>query len=338
MKKALHSLIPLGLPGALLWYAYKDMNFNQMWADIKQAHYWAVFATFLTTFVAHVIRAARWNLMFNPIGYHPALKSSFLAVMSGYFANLIFPRAGEVTRCTVLLTSEKIPLNTSIGTVLAERGLDLVLLLLITLTAFGLEYDILTAFVSDMLKQKSTLQTEAAAGPDYKIWVLGFLVFSGGLTMFFWRFIREIPLVAKILNFAKGLLEGLLSILKIKQIGLFSLYTILIWACYFFTTYFSLFMFDFTFDLGFHAAFMLLVIGSFGMVAPVQGGIGAFHWLVSTALMVLYQKPEGLSKTSAAMMHGTQTLFTLALGGVCFFFSVIVANQKKKTEAISEHV
>jgi uncharacterized membrane protein YbhN (UPF0104 family) len=338
MKKALQYLIPLGLAGALLWYAYKDMDFNQMWVDIKKAHYWAVFTTFLTTFIAHVVRAARWNLMFNPIGYHPSLKSSFLAVMSGYFANLIFPRAGEVTRCTVLLTSEKIPLNTSIGTVLAERGLDLVLLLLITLTAFGLEYDILTAFVSDMLKQKSSLETAAAEGHSYKLWFAGVMLLVLAAVFVFWRFIREIPLVAKILQFAHGLLEGLLSILKIKRIGLFSLYTVLIWTCYFFTTYFSLFMFDFTFDLGFHAAFMLLVIGSFGMVAPVQGGIGAFHWLVSTALMVLYQKPEGLSKTSAAMMHGTQTLFTLALGGVCFFFSVILANQKKTTEAPSDHV
>jgi uncharacterized membrane protein YbhN (UPF0104 family) len=337
MKKALQYLVPLGLAGFLLWYAYKDMDFHQMWADIKQAHYWAVLATFATTLIAHVARAARWNLMFNPIGYHPSLKSSFLAVMSGYFANLIFPRAGEVTRCTVLLTSEKIPLQTSIGTVLAERGLDLVLLLLITLTAFGLEYDVLTAFVSDMMAQKSTIETGAVDGPNYKLWFLGFLAVSGILTLVFWRIIREIPLVAKILNFAKGLLEGLLSILKIKQIGLFSFYTILIWTCYFFTTYFSLFMFDFTFDLGFHAAFMLLVIGSFGMVAPVQGGIGAFHWLVSTALMVLYSKPEGLSKTSAAMMHGTQTLFTLALGGVCFFFSVVLANQNKKTEIETAH-
>lgn len=337
MKKALQYIIPLGLAGVLLWYAYKDMDFNQMWQDIQSAHYWAVFATFATTLVAHIARAARWNLMFNPLGYHPSLKSSFLAVMSGYFANLIFPRAGEVTRCTVLLTSEKIPLQTSIGSVLAERGLDLVLLLLITLTAFGLEYEVLTAFVGDMMAQKENLSQTAETGPNLKIWFLVFLALGGLLTLVFWRLIREIPLVAKILIFAKGLLEGLLSILKIKQIGLFSFYTILIWSCYFMTTYFSLFMFDFTIDLGFKAAFMLLVIGSFGMVAPVQGGIGAFHWLVSTALMVLYSKPEGLSKTSAAMMHGTQTLFTLALGGVCFFFAVVLANKNKK-ESDPAHV
>jgi hypothetical protein len=107
IKKTLQYVLPLGLAGLLLWYAYKDMDFARMWVDLKSAHYWAVFATLITTLIAHWARAVRWNMLFEPVGYKVSTKNSFLAVMSGYFANLIFPRAGEVTRCTVLLTSEK---------------------------------------------------------------------------------------------------------------------------------------------------------------------------------------------------------------------------------------
>lgn len=330
MKKILQYALPLGLAGFLLWYAYKDMDFGQMWQDLKSAHYWAVFVTLLTTVIAHWARAARWNMLFEPMGYRVSVKNSFLAVMSGYFANLIFPRAGEVTRCTVLLTSEKIPLQTSIGTVLAERGLDLIMLGLVTLAALGLEFNTLSNFFMGVFNQNQPERAAPEAGIPIKIYLLAGAVF-GGIVIYFLRHrLLQIPLVTKVLNFAMGLIEGLFSIMKVKNPFLFILYTIVIWGGYYMTTYFSLYMFDFTDNLGFNAAFMLLVIGSFGMVAPVQGGIGAFHFLVSSALIQLYSKPEPLSKTAAAMMHGSQTLFTLVLGGICFLFSVVLANQDKK--------
>lgn len=330
MKKTLQYVLPLGLAGVLLWYAYKDMDFSRMWNDLKSAHYWAVFATLITTLIAHWARAARWNMLFVPVGYNVTTKNSFLAVMSGYFANLIFPRAGEVTRCTVLLTSEKIPLQTSIGTVLAERGLDLVMLGLVTVAALGLEFETLSNFFLSVFNRGGGSPTEST--PSIKLILLGILAL-GGLLIFVLRHrLVQIPIVAKILNFAMGLIEGLFAVLKVRNPFLFLIYTIIIWGGYYFTTYFSLYMFDFTDDLGFNAAFMLLVIGSFGMVAPVQGGIGAFHFLVSSALIQLYSKEEAMSKTAAAMMHGSQTIFTLIIGGLCFLFSIVLANQDKKKE------
>lgn len=328
IKKTLQYVLPLGLAGLLLWYAYKDMDFARMWVDLKSAHYWAVFATLITTLIAHWARAVRWNMLFEPVGYKVSTKNSFLAVMSGYFANLIFPRAGEVTRCTVLLTSEKIPLQTSIGTVLAERGLDLVMLGLVTLAALGLEFETLSTFFLSVF-QKGDSTSEGSTFP-IKIIILALLAIGGILVFLLRHRLVQIPVIAKILNFAMGLIEGLFAVLKVKNPFLFLVYTIIIWGGYYMTTYFSLYMFDFTDNLGFNAAFMLLVIGSFGMVAPVQGGIGAFHFLVSSALIQLYFKEEAMSKTAAAMMHGSQTIFTLIIGGLCFLFSVVLANQDKK--------
>lgn len=330
MKTILKYLLPLGLAGFLLWFAYKDMDFDQMWIDLKNTHFWAVFLTLVTTVIAHFFRAARWNMLFVPMGYKVSLKNSFLAVMSGYFANLIFPRAGEVTRCTVLFTSEKIPLQTSIGTVLAERGLDLIMLGLITLTALGFEFQKLSDFYLGIVSKYGNQSSVAENSIPVKWIVLAVVVVIGGVVYLLRRRLAQIPIIAKILSFAKGLMDGIFAVLKVKNPILFIVYTILIWAGYYFTTYLSLYMFDFTHDLGFKAALMLLVIGSFGMVAPVQGGVGAFHILVSSALIQLYDKNEALSKTAAAMMHGSQTIFTLILGGICFLFSVVLANREKK--------
>lgn len=328
MKKILQYIIPLGLAGFLLWYSYKDMDAGEMTKGLHAVHYWAMWVTFLCTLVAHWARAARWNMFFKPVGYDLGLKNSFLAVMSGYFANLILPRAGELTRCTVLVKSDNIPLQTSIGTVLAERALDLVMLGLVTLAALGLEYETLTGFFGQIMEQKGP--ESESSGVNIKLIFVFALLVIGVLAYFFRHQLLKIPIINKVLNFVMGLLEGILSITRLENPILFIVYTVLIWSGYYFTTYFSLYMFDFTDNLGFNAAFMLLVIGSFGMVAPVQGGIGAFHFLVSAALMQLYQKEEAMSKLAAAMMHGSQTLFTLVLGGVCFIFAVVIPGRKER--------
>lgn len=328
MKKILQYIIPLGLAGFLLWYSYKDMNAGEMTKGLHAVHYWAMWVTFLCTLVAHWARAARWNMFFKPVGYDLGLKNSFLAVMSGYFANLILPRAGELTRCTVLVKSDNIPLQTSIGTVLAERALDLVMLGLVTLAALALEYETLTGFFGQIMEQKGP--EAGSSGINYKLVFFVALGIAGALAYLFRHQLLKIPIINKVLNFVMGLLEGILSITRLENPVLFIVYTVLIWSGYYFTTYFSLYMFDFTDNLGFNAAFMLLVIGSFGMVAPVQGGIGAFHFLVSAALMQLYQKEEAMSKLAAAMMHGSQTLFTLVLGGLCFIFAVVIPGRKER--------
>lgn len=337
MKKILGYVLPLGFAAFLLWYAYKDMDFDQMATDISKANYLAVLATFITTIIAHWIRALRWNMLFEPVGHQPSTKDSFLAVMSGYFANLIIPRAGEVTRCTVLLTSEKIPLQTSIGTVIAERGLDLVMFGLLTLAVFGIEFQTLSNF---LFEQNQKYGGSSEGGTDLKLIVLGALVIGAVLAYLFRKPLSQISFVGKILDFAKGLLDGLLSVTKLKNPVLFIFYTCAIWGCYYLTTYFSLSMFDFTFDLGFKAAFMLLVIGSFGIIIPVPGAVGGpFQLFVSAALVELYMKEPSMSLTAASMMYWSQTFFTLVVGGICYLISVVLANQKtepgKKEETVA---
>jgi uncharacterized protein (TIRG00374 family) len=323
MKKILSFLLPILIAAALLIYTYQGQDFSTMSSGLKEVHIGALIATFVSTFIAHWFRAIRWNMLFEPVGYSPSKINSFLAVMSGYFTNLIIPRAGEVSRCTILLTSEKIPLQTSIGTVLAERGLDLVMLILIALVAFGLEFETLSQFLSQQ-------QARFGGGEQTNLKLILGLIFLGVIVFgfYFRKPLSKIPIVTKILDFAKGLMEGLFSAVRLKNPVLFILYTLIIWGSYFMTTYLSLYMFDFTFDLGIKAAFMLLIIGSFGIIVPVPSAVGGpFQAFVSAALVTLYMKNPVMSLVAATMMYYSQQFFTAVLGGACYLASVVKANK-----------
>lgn len=328
MKKILGYLIPLALAGFLLWFAYKDKDLGKMLEDFKSASVSAVLLTFATTLLAHWIRALRWNMLFEPIGFQASRTGSFLAVMSGYFANLLVPRAGELSRCTILAASDDIPLQNAIGTVLAERAFDMVMLLLIALLAFGLEYETLSHFLAKMQKQYGSPDEGGSS-------ILPYLIagsVAGSFVLFYFRnSLSKIPLINKVLEFLKGLIDGIMSVTKLQKPGLFLFYTVAIWGGYFITTYFSLWMFGFTGDLGFKAAFMLLIIGSFGIVVPVPGAVGGpFQVFVAAALTQLYNKDPDMSLTAASMMYWCQVFFSLTFGGLCYLLSVIRANEKKR--------
>jgi hypothetical protein len=329
MKKILSFALPIGIAAFFLWFTYsRDSSFNpkQMWADAQSAHLIPILLTLLTTMTAHLARALRWNLLFQPLGYSPSAGSSFLAVMSGYFGSLIIPRAGEVTRCTALLTSENIPLQTSLGSVIAERGIDLVVFGLLTLGAFGLEYNTLTHFVTDFQAKNGMA---ASSGSNTKWMIIGAgLVFC--LILFLIRKpLLKFSIVVKIFEFAKGLLDGLLSITKLQKPVYFVVLTVVIWTCYFLTTYVSLSIFDFTLDLGLKAAFLLLIIGSFGIILPVPSAVGGpFQAFISAALVFLYSKDSNMSIIAATTMYYSQQIFTLVVGGISYLISVVLANKK----------
>lgn len=331
MKKILSYGLPIFLAGLLLWYTHKDMEFADMWEKMKEAHVLPVALTFVSTLVAHFLRAIRWNMLFQPLGYQPKTSSSFLAVMSGYFANLVIPRGGEITRCTALYTSERIPVQTSIGSVIAERGLDLAVFGVLTVGAFLLEYQTLVNFIADV-SARLGIQSSGESGYT-KMIVLSVGLLAVALIYLFRKKLAQNPFLAKMLQWLTGFMEGLLSVTKLQNPGLFMVYTVIIWTCYFFTTYISLSIFDFTTDLGLKAAFLLLVIGSFGIILPVPAAAGGpFQAFVSAALILLYKKDSGLSTVAADTMYYSQQLLVVVAGGICYLLQVWLANKKIEEE------
>ena len=222
---------------------------------------------------------------------------------------------------------EKVPVNVSFGTVVAERVFDVVTLLLLIGLAFFLEFGRLSDFFMGLFGEKLGL---GQSSDNNQIVFLGSLAVVGiGFLAAAWWFyrknadrLRQNSLFAKIEGFVLGLVDGLLSVRKLRNPGMFVFHTGLIWTMYFLSSYVCFFVLPESSGLTLLAGLTVLIMGGLGMSAPVQGGIGPYHILVSSAL-VLY----GLSKENglaiATYIHGTQMILMLILGGISFIITLV---------------
>jgi uncharacterized protein (TIRG00374 family) len=267
--------------------------------------------------------------LLNPLGYkHLKVWRTFLAVMSGYFVNLLLPRAGEITRCGILRNNEGVPMSSSIGSVIAERVFDLIILISLIVITFFLQIDILGNFLSKFFGEKyDSVSSNApilfAAGAV----ALTLLILVIYLVKKHKAFLSRMPLFNKVVNFIKELLNGAMSIRRLEnQVGFWTS-TIFIWLLYFLMAYVVFFGIPATSHLGILAGLSVLVMGGLGMSAPVQGGIGAYHLLVG-GVLVLYgiEKEDGVF--FALILHTSQFLSVLFFGGI----SLIVAIFQKKAQ------
>lgn len=338
MKKVLQYAISLGLAGGLLWYVFKDIDLVAMFNRLGEADWRWIAVSFVVTFIAHIVRAWRWRMLMEPLGYTPSASNTLVAVLTGYFANYIVPRMGEVTRCGTLYRLDKVPVNLGFGTVVAERIFDVLTLLVLIALNFLLEFDRLSSFFLEFFSSKlnkedgqetltSWLLTAAVLGLVV-IAVFGFLLFRN--RAFREKFLAN-ALVKKVVDFGKGMLDGLLSIRRLKSPGLFILSTVLIWICYYYASYVLFFCVPETAGLGMLAGLTLLVIGSIGMTAPTPGGIGAYHLLVGN-VMLLYglTKQDGIAL--ATFVQGSQMVLMLALGAVAFLIVLFKRGKSPKEE------
>lgn len=264
-------------------------------------------------------------MLINPLGYYPSLKNSFLAILIMYLANFIFPRLGEVSRCGVLTKYEKVPFAEQVGTVVTERMTDFIILILIILTVVVGQLDFLSGFFENNRLEfgfdKPLLQSWIFWG----IFV-ALISISAGLIYFLRDKIKTIPVIIKIHDLIRKFIEGFLSIRKLGKPWLFIFYSIMIYFFYFLMTYTILMGYGPTSELGANAAFLVMVMGSIGMIIPVQGGFGTYHFFAIETLVIL-----GLSRAdgqlAALVLHGATTILMIFVGLVALLLLPLL-NQK----------
>ncbi len=319
----------LVLGGFLFWYVLKDQDPNKIADDFRHANYFWIMVSVSVSVVAYWSRAVRWNLLLEPLDIKPPAYKTFLALMSGYFANLLLPRAGEVARCLVLNKMHKAPFNSTFGSVVAERVFDLIGLLFVIGLTFVFEFSLISGFLTDFFAPKfhnlfSSLQHM------YIVLLVLTLLFIAFIAVV-WKLrekIKQNALLQKILSFLKGVWQGIVGIKDLEKKWHFLFHSILIWVCYYFMTYTVFFAFEPTAHLGLGAGLVLLVVGALGMSAPVPGGVGAFHFLVAGAMVVYgVSKDDGVSY--AILLHTSQALTVVILGGISFVISLLIG---KNTE------
>ena len=338
MKNVLKYAVSLLIAGGLMWYVFRDIDADVLLAKLTEVRYgWVVLAATIFL-ISYLTRAYRWKVLLQPLGYpRITLLRTVTAVSIGYFANLLVPRLGEITRCGVLKRLEDVPITTGLGTVIAERLIDLVTLLLITLILFVAEFDRLSAFITDFVAHK-------ADNVGQTIFVAaGIVLLSLGLLWVIWRVYRarlkRSAFFQKVRAFGTEVVRGLDSIRRIENKAGFWISTVLLWTCYFMMSYVVFFALPETENLTPWAGVAVLVMGSFGMAAPVQGGFGTFHALVS-AVLVLYGVSESDGVLFATLVHGLQTLSFIVFGAVAFVLASVLtprkqpANQSLNTPAV----
>ncbi len=321
MLAALKNLIFLAIGALLLWLTFRHQDFSLVWEKVKTADPLYIVICCLCSFAALISRSMRWIQLIEPLGYKPRLSSTYHSLMFGYLANMAIPRLGEISRCGALRKSDEVPFEKLVGTVIIERLSDVFMLALsIAITAF-LEYDRLGGFLYAQILSPAIEKV----GNGTNLIIILLIIFLAGIAGIYMLFRMSNPpaSVQKIRSVVRGIIEGLKSIALIKNKGLFILHTFFIWFMYFMMSYICFFALPETTNLGPSAGLFIMVLGGIGMTAPVQGGIGTYHLLVSQGL-ILY----GLSETDgivyATMTHTVSTLLLIILGGISmislFFF------------------
>jgi uncharacterized protein (TIRG00374 family) len=286
-------------------------------------YYWIALSICIAL-VSHYVRAYRWNILLEPLGYQLKTRRTFIAVMVGYFVNNLVPRLGEVSRCGVLKKNDNVPMTSAFGSVVAERTLDLLILIILASLTFFIEFDKLNKFVIEKFQDKLP-QTESIYGLAFT--GFGIIIALLILTFILYKLYRERlhrnSLYLKIRQFIKELLNGFLSVRKIKnQIG-FWISTVGIWFLYYLMLIVVFYAFPPTYNLSLLAGLTLLIMSGLGMTAPVQGGIGVFHILISSVL-VLYGISAEDGKVFALIAHTTQFMTIMIFGGISFVISVFM--------------
>lgn len=315
-----------GIGVLLLFLAFNNQNPQELWAQLQEVEYLWVWMSILFGFLAIVSRGLRWVILLENMGYSPKSTNSIYAVAIGYFSNLAIPRAGEVTRCTSLQQSEDIPVNKLFGTIILERTIDFIILISLISITFLLKFDAFAQFFN-------TLFSDTPRDSNYMS--LMFVAIASTLLMLFLVFRKRIAKTAlyqKVADFLSGVKEGFKSIQGLENKWGFWGHTFFIWLMYYLMTYVCFFAIEETIHLKPVDGLFTMVVGGLGMVAPVQGGIGAYHLVVKIGLMIL-----GISADAALLfatvVHTAQTIMTLLVGSISLLM-LFLTKRKNKGESV----
>ncbi|SHI44339.1 hypothetical protein SAMN02745146_0892 [Hymenobacter daecheongensis DSM 21074] len=321
----------LSVSGLLMWYAVQGQDLSSIGRHVREADYTWLILTMVLSVLGYFSRAYRWKMQLDAARQKTAYWDVYHAMMVGYLANLVLPRMGEVIRCSVLQRTSKVPVQISLGTVVTERVIDVLVLVLLLGATLLLDFNTFWSFVTDnvlggrydeLARNRTPLLVAAAIA----------LLLLAGLAYALVRNLerlRQNALFNKVVAFAKGLLAGVFSVLKMKNKALFLFHTFFTWLVYYLMDYLAFKCFPATYSLDMRAGLAVLTFGAFGMAAPVAGGIGPFHIMVQGILLVY-----GISKEAgiayALVVHGSQTLLVVLMGGISFVASMIKSGRSAR--------
>ena len=315
-KSILKISIPILLSIVAIWYSFSIIPIENLISSFKEANYTYVLIGALLGLLSHLSRAYRWRFQLEPMGYKIKLGNSVMAVFAAYLINYTIPRAGEVARASVLTNYEGIPFEKSFGTIVSERIADMVVMLGIIFVTLLLQFD----FIYEKLSESISL---------YKITITAVSIVI--IVMILTRIIQKgnSKIILKIKSFVNGLLEGVLSIFKMKKKWLFIFHTLFIWSMYVLMFYVTSFSIPETSDIPFAAILVGFILASFS-IAATNGGIGSYPLAIYAAFSI-FNIPEDPSIAFGWIMWTSQTLMIMFFGSLSLLYLPFYNRKISKT-------
>ena len=279
----------------------------------KNANYFYIFLSLIVAIFGFASRAYRWKFSIEHMGYTSKFSNNLMAVCIGYFMNLTIPRSGEITRAVIVKKYENIPFDKAFGTIVAERIVDLILFFLFVLTAFILQFKVLKNFVFANIPIEKLILLGI-------IGFVGFIVFVALWMYSKWKFILFIK------EKLAGLMEGMLSIVKMKKKWPFLFHSLFIWFTYILMFYIAIFALEETSSISLGAVITAFVIGSLA-IGFTNSGFGAFPLLIAQ-IFLLYNVPETVGTAFGWLVWTSQTVLMVLLGGLSFLLLPILNKNK----------
>ncbi|MDA7728685.1 flippase-like domain-containing protein [Flavobacteriales bacterium] len=332
LLKVLKYIASLGLAFGILYLLFNNQDPVRLVEEIQKVDgKWVVLSMIFGAW-AYVSRGLRWIVLIDALGYKSSKIHSIAAVSVGYFTNMFIPRAGEISRCTALNQTDKIPVDKLFGTILVERVLDLIFLCFLILLIIALKFNDIFNFYNALQNQQTVTAGNSNLLSLFAI--IAALVIS---LIFITTWVKKSSFYEKILDFIEGLKEGFKSFKKMKRKSAFWFHTFSIWIMYFLMTYICFFSMEETLHLTASDGLFLLVLGGIGMVIPTPGGVGSYHAIVMIGLSVLgvgtIYLGEGGDPTNPALLfptivHVAQTLVAIIMGASGLI--ILFVSKKKK--------
>jgi len=335
LKKRIGSILRilffLGLGIFFIWLFLRNLTPQQK-KDIIDSFLQADFSWFYLSMIvgiaSHVFRSLRWKMLLKPMGYEPKTINIIMAVFIGYLANLALPRLGEVSRCGALAKYEKIPMSKSFGTVITERAIDLLTLVLAFAVTIIMNFERLNQYFTLKILNPLQYKIESLPNPDVVFYIITGIIIALLIALFRIRKrFQHTFLYIKFKELVRGFWEGLISLKNMEKPWLFILYTLSIWASYWMMTHVVFYSLQETSGLNLDASLITLMFGSIGIIV-VQGGIGIYPAIVAETL-ALYNIAPSPGYAMGWLLWTAQQLMIVVLGSASFGL-LPVLNKKKK--------
>lgn len=320
----LKTFLSVALAAVLLWYSFRGVDWKEFFVQLRQCNWLYVLLSMAAAAAAYALRGVRWKALLDPLDPSTRLIPCINGINISNVGNLVIPYFGELLRCGVITRHSRRDPETGrpvatfdrvLGTAILERCWDILTVVLLLFVLLFARSGSFAYFLGEKI-----FQPMAASLQSWKLWLtLSILVLLAAAIFLVVRLRNRYPFCRRICDGCRRFLQGFSTCLRMKDKGLFFFYTVLIWVMYTLQMVFIKDAMPAVADLGWLDCLFLMLIGSFATCLPVPGGFGAYHYIISSALLVLYGYPQaGVGIVFATLAHESQSLAMLLTGGASY--------------------